>query len=403
MVHAPESSHPTAAPDRGEADVQQIVEAVASVVGPHEGMVPLHAPDLAGNAWDYVKQCIDTGWISSAGAFVSRFEQDVASYTGARHAVAVVNGTAALHIALLLAGVGRGDEVLMPSLTFVATANAASYCGATPHFVDVSQRTLGLDPQALQTRLDDIAERRDGAVVNRGTGNVIAAIVPMHTFGHPVDLDGVLAVAQRWGLPVVEDAAESLGSFYRGKHTGTFGKLGTLSFNGNKILSTGGGGMILTDDEALADRARHLTTTAKVPHAWDYVHDAVGYNYRMPNINAALGVAQLEQIDDRLASKRRLAQRYADAMSTVPGVTMATEPKDCRSNHWLNAIMLDENRAQQRDPLLAALNEAGLQSRPIWRPMHELPMCRQSPKGDLEATVQLSQSVINVPSSAVLG
>lgn len=382
--------------------VQQVVDAVAGVVGRRDGVVPLHAPTIEGHAWDYVKQCLDTGWVSSAGEFVSRFETELAEYIGVKHAVAVVNGTAALHVALRLAGVEPGDEVLMPSLTFVATANAVSYCGATPHFVDVSEATLGLDPAALDARLNDIAERRDGGVFNRKTGARLAAIVPMHTFGHPVDLDGLLNVCDNWGLTIVEDAAESLGSFYHDRHTGTFGRLGIISFNGNKIISTGGGGMILTDDETLAQRARHLTTTAKRPHTWEYIHDEVGYNYRMPNLNAALGCAQLERIDDLLASKRRLARRYAEAMDQVPGVRMVAEPQGCRSNAWLNALLLDEDHAEQRDPLLAALNDAGLQSRPVWRPMHELDIYAACPRADLPITRDLAARIINIPSSAGL-
>lgn len=382
--------------------LKQVVDAVAEVVGPHDGVVPLHAPSLEGNCWEYVKQCIDTGWISSAGEFVTRFEEQVATYTGARHAVAVVNGTAALHVALLLAGVQRDDEVLTQSLTFVATPNAIRYCGAVPHFLDVNSTTLGLDPAALNARLEAIAERRDGGVYNRETGRRLAAIVPMHTFGHPADLSALQRIAEHWGLPLVEDAAESLGSFYHGKHTGTFGRLGILSFNGNKIISTGGGGMILTDDPELARRAKHVTTTAKLPHQWEYVHDETGFNYRMPNLNAALGCAQLERIDDLLASKRRLAERYAQSLSHIDGVSLFPEPANCRSNHWLNAVMLDPALSDRRDTLLDALNDAGLQSRPIWQPMHQLDIYAGCPCGSTTTTEALAHRAINVPSSAGL-
>lgn len=386
-------------------DVDAVVAAVRSVVGPRAGdeLVLLHGPTLGGNVWDYVKECIDTGWVSSAGAYVTRFEKLLAEFTGAKHAVAVVNGTAALHVALLLAGVERGTEVLIPSLTFVATANAVAYCGAEPHFCDVEPRTLGMDPHRLGTHLREIAEMRTGQCWNRHTGRRIAAIVPMHTFGHPVDLEGLTAVAEQWALPVVEDAAESLGSYYRGRHTGTFGRLGVLSFNGNKIVTTGGGGAILTDDDELARRARHITTTAKQPHAWEFVHDVTGFNYRMPNLNAALGCAQLEQLPDFLTSKRRLAERYMAVMAGIEGITVLREPEGSKSNYWLNAILLDKPDLATRDRLLGALNEAKLQSRPIWTPMHRLAMYRECPRMELGVTEELAQRVVNVPSSAGLG
>lgn len=385
-------------------DVEAVVAAVRSVVGDRgDDLVLLHGPTLGGNAWDYVKECIDTGWVSSAGAYVTRFEKMLAEFTGARHAVAVVNGTAALHVALLLAGVTRDSEVLIPSLTFVATANAVAYCGAVAHFCDVEKRTLGIDSQRLGAHLQEVAQLRDGECWNRRTGRRIAAIVPMHTFGHPVDLEGLAAVAQRWGLPIVEDAAESLGSYYRGKHTGTFGRLGILSFNGNKIVTTGGGGAILTDDDELAGRARHITTTAKLPHAWEFVHDVTGFNYRMPNLNAALGCAQLEQLPEFLTNKRRLAERYAEAMAGIEGVSVFREPEGSKSNYWLNAILLDKPDLATRDRLLGALNAAKLQSRPIWTPMHRLAMYCECPRMELDVTEQLAQRVVNVPSSAGLG
>ncbi len=385
-------------------DVEAVVAAVQSVVGDRgEELVLLHGPTLGGNAWDYVKECIDTGWVSSAGAYVTRFEQLLAEFTGAKHAVAVVNGTAALHVALLLVGVERGTDVLIPSLTFVATANAVAYCGAMPHFCDVEERTLGMDAGRLGTYLREIAEHRGGKCWNRRTGRRISAVVPMHTFGHPVDLEALLAVAERWGLPIVEDAAESLGSYYRNQHTGTFGRLGILSFNGNKIVTTGGGGAILTDDEELARQARHITTTAKLPHAWEFVHDQAGFNYRMPNLNAALGCAQLEQLPDLLASKRRLAERYREVVEKIEGVKVMCEPEGSKSNYWLNAILLDQPDLTTRDRLLEALNAAKLQSRPIWMPMHRLAMYRECPRMELDVTEQLAQRVVNVPSSAGLG
>jgi perosamine synthetase len=383
-------------PDSIVARVQRAVKGCAYPV-------LLHQPLFAGNESKYVQQCIDTGWVSSAGAFVTEFERKLAAFTGARHAIAAVNGTAALHIALLLAGVERNSEVLMPSLTFVATANAAAYCGAVPHLCDVDDRTLGLEVAKLGSHLAAIAERRGADCVNRRTGRRIAAIVPMHTFGHPVDLTGLLELSRQWNVPIVEDAAESLGSYYNGRHTGTFGRLGILSFNGNKIVTTGAGGAILTDDDALAARARHLTTTAKTPHAWEYVHDEVSYNYRMPNLNAALGCAQLEKLPEFLRRKRELARRYVEAFSDLPQVMVFTEPAGSTSNYWLNALLLPPGTdLATRDAVLTALNKANLQSRPIWRPMHLLAMYEECPRMDLSATEDLMNRVVNVPSSAGL-
>jgi len=378
--------------------IDQIVARVRDVVA-KPGSVLLHVPLFAGNESKYVQQCIETGWVSSAGAFVTQFEQKLCEFTGSRYAVACVNGTAALHMALLLAAVQPGDEVLMPSLTFVATANAASYCGAIPHFCDVEPKTLGMDPDRMHRHLTQIATVRDGACFNAQTNRRIAAIVPMHTFGHPAPMDALQRVAGKWNLTIVEDAAESLGSFYHDKHTGTFGKLNVLSFNGNKTITTGAGGAILTDDADLAARAKHLTTTAKTPHAFEYVHDAIGYNYRLPNINAAMGVGQLEMLDEILRRKRRLAMRYMEMMRDVPGVKVFTEPAQCRSNYWLNTLILDKPDIGLRDQLLAALNEAGLQSRPIWRPMHQLAMFKDCPRMSLDVTEDLARRTVNVPSS----
>ncbi len=359
----------------------------------------LHEPRFAGNEWTYLKECLDSTYVSSVGKFVDRFEADLAAYTGARHAVAVVNGTAALHVALLLAGVREGDEVLVPALTFVATANAVTYCGATPHFVDSEERTLGLDPRALREYLQGIVEIRSGLCVNRSTGRVIRALVPMHTFGHPVDIDGALAVAEDFHLALVEDAAESLGSTVHGRHTGTFGRLGILSFNGNKTITTGGGGAILTDNPELARRAKHLTTTAKVPHRWDFVHDEIGYNYRLPNINAALGCAQLEHLPNLLAAKRRLFECYQAAFTKVPQARIVVEPVACQSNYWLQALLLDESAAMQRDAILAVTNDAGLMTRPPWKPMHRLAPYLNCPRMDLSVTESLERRLINLPSS----
>ena len=278
---------------------QAITESIKQALNSSKEFVPLHEPCFSGNESKYLQECIDSTFVSSVGKFVNRFEKEIADYTRAKYAVAVVNGTAALHVTLLLAGVESGDEVLVPALSFVATANAIRYCGAVPHFVDSEERTLGMDPEALRNYLQSSSEQRDGICVNRNTGCPIRAIIPVHIFGQPCDLDGLLAIASDFNLALIEDAAESLGSTYQGQNTGTFGLLGTLSFNGNKTITTGGGGAILTDDPKLAKRAKHLTTTAKLPHRWEYLHDEVGYNYRMPNLNAALGCAQLEQLPNR--------------------------------------------------------------------------------------------------------
>lgn len=381
-------------------DVGTVVAAVQRAVGTPQGMLGLHEPVFAGNELAYLEQCIKSTFVSSVGKFVDRFEKMLEELTGARRAIAVVNGTAALHACFKLAGVEPGDEVLSPALTFIATANAISYCGATPHFVDSSFETLGMDAQALATRLDAAAQRNSTATVNRESGRRIAAIVPMHTFGHPVDLDGIAAIARHWAIPLVEDAAESLGSTYNGHGVGSQARLAALSFNGNKIVTTGGGGAILTNDEELGRRARHLTTTAKLPHKWAFEHDEIGFNYRLPNLNAALGCAQLEQLDGFLKRKRALAAAYDRAFAGVPGIRFAREPKGADSNYWLNAILLDEMHAGSRDELLTALNAAGFGARPAWTLMHRLPMFTACPRGDLRVAESIERRLINLPSSA---
>ena len=378
-----------------------IIVAIRSVVGPRP--VALHEPRFGGNEWAYLKECLDSTFVSSVGKFVDRFEAELAAYTGARHAVAVMNGTAALHIALQLAGVQPDDEVLIPALTFVATACAVRYCGASPHFVDSEERTLGVDVDALRDYLQGATELRAGKCVNRSSGRIIRALVPMHVFGHPMDIEAALALARDFRLVLIEDAAESLGSTVHGRHTGTFGVMGTLSFNGNKTVTTGGGGAILFDDAELARRAKHLTTTAKVPHRWEYRHDAVGYNYRMPNLNAALCCAQLEQLDGFIAAKRRLFERYRTAFARVPQVRLMSEPSGSRSNYWLQTLLLDESAAGQRDWILAATNDAGLMTRPVWTLMHLLEPYRDCPRMDLSAAESLVRRIINIPSSSQLG
>ena len=385
---------------RSGFDQKTIVDAVRRAVGTPNGILGLHEPVFAGNEIAYLEECIKSTYVSSVGPFVDRFERMLEEITGAKRAVAVVNGTAALHACFVLAGVEPGDEVISPALTFIATTNAIAYCGATPHFVDSSLETLGMDARALALRLDAIAQRTATGTINRETGRRIAAISPMHTFGHPVELDEIAAIAQSWGIALVEDAAESLGSTYKGHAVGSQARLAALSFNGNKIVTTGGGGAILTNDEDLGRRAKHLTTTAKLPHKWAFVHDEIGFNYRLPNLNAALGCAQLEQLGGFLASKRTLASAYQRAFADVPGVLFSREPKDTTSNYWLNAILLDEANADRRDDVLAALNDAGFGARPVWTLMHKLPMFAQSPRGDLSAAESIERRLINLPSSA---
>src|SRR5574341_17063 len=384
-------------------DPHAVLTAIRSALPSNQNTVALHEPSFNGNEWTYVKECLDTGWVSSVGKFVDRFEKELAEFTGIRRAVALVKGTAALHICLKLVGVEAGDEVLIPTLTFVATANAVTYCGALPHFVDSELNTLGMDSRKLDAHLKGAAEVRKDGCYNRETGKRIKAVVPMHTFGHPVDLDALSEVCARYRITMVEDAAESLGSFYKGKHTGNWGRVSALSFNGNKVITTGGGGAILTNDEELARLAKHLTTTARVPHPWELSHDMVGYNYRLPNINAALGCAQLELLPSFLHKKRALAERYNTAFKDVHGVSFMTEPAHSKSNYWLNVLLIDEQYAEDRDALLRLTNQNGIQTRPAWALMHRLPMFNQTPRMDLSVAESISRRLINIPSSAVLG
>lgn len=377
-----------------------ITAAIRSVLG--AGDFALHEPRFRGNEWAYLKECLDTTYVSSVGRFVDRFESDLAKFTGAKRAVAVVNGTAALHMALLLAGVQPGDEVLLPSLTFVATANAVAYCGAVPHFVDSSSETLGVDPEALREYLARVTETRNGSLVNRVTGRVVRALVPMHVFGHAVDIEGLLAVARDFSLTLIEDAAESLGTTVGGRHTGTFGHIGTLSFNGNKTITTGGGGALLFNDSELGARAKHLTTTAKLPHRWKFEHNELGYNYRLPNLNAALGCAQLEQLPQFLDEKRRLFRRYRDAFAGVRGVRLFEAPSHSQSNYWLQTLVLDEAWAGARDAVLEATNDAGIMTRPVWSLMSRLPAFASAPRAPLDVAESLERRILNIPSSAGL-
>jgi len=378
----------------------QIIDTIRSVIGP--GPISLHEPRFKGNELKYLKECIDTTYVSSVGKFVDLFEDNIATFTGAKHAIAVVNGTAALHISLKLSGVEHGNEVLLPALTFVATANAVTYCNAIPHFVDSDMKTFGIDALKLRDYLSNNTYQHEGNCINKHTEKVIKAIIPMHVFGHPCDLDNLLAVAHDFNIILVEDAAESLGSSYGGKQTGTFGLFGTLSFNGNKTITTGGGGAILTDDSDLAKRAKHLITTAKLPHSWEYMHDEVGYNYRMPNINAALGCAQLEALPDMLKSKRGLFNSYDNAFAKLENINLFKEPLGCQSNYWLQTLIIDDNNIHQRDEILKATNDDGLMTRPVWKLMSELPAFKNCPSMDLDVSQSLSKKLINIPSSSFL-
>jgi len=376
----------------------QLIRFVRDYFGTNE-FIPLHAPVFPGREKEYVADTIESTFVSSVGAYVDRFEQDMAGYTGSPKAVATVNGTAALHIALKLVGVEAGDLVITQPLTFVATCNATAYCNAEPVFIDVDRDTLGLSAKAMEAWLDEHAKLdSEGVCRTRADNKVVRACVPMHTFGHPADLDGLMSVTRRWNIALVEDAAESLGSFYKGKHTGTFSALGTLSFNGNKIMTTGGGGMILAG-EALATRAKHLTTTAKKPHPFEYIHDELGYNYRLPNLNAALGCAQLEQLETFIEAKRALAAAYEGVFSGTD-LEFVKEPAECRSNYWLNAVICEDKA--HRNELLETTNQQGVMTRPIWALMNHLAMYQNCRRGDLSNSEWLEARVVNLPSSVAL-
>lgn len=360
-------------------------------------MVPLSVPKFIGNEKKYLNECIDTTFVSSVGKFVDRFEEDMVRYTGAKKAVVCVSGTNALHMAMMLVGVERDDEVLTQALTFVATCNAISYIGAHPVFIDVDKRTMGLSPDALKEWLVRHTEIKDGQCYNKRTGCRVKACVPMHTFGHPVRIEELAQICEEYNIELVEDAAESIGSRYKGMHTGLFGKVGILSFNGNKTITTGGGGMLLFQDEELAKMAKHLTTQAKIPHRWEFRHDYIGYNYRMPNINAALGCAQLENLDQYIANKRETAAAYADFFKGVDDIDFFTEPENCFSNYWLNAVILKDKKTQLN--FLQETNDNGIMTRPIWELMNRLPMFKDCQIGGLENTEWFADRVVNLPSS----
>lgn len=359
--------------------------------------IPLSVPVFIGNEKKYLNECIDTTFVSSVGKFVDRFEEETAKYTGSKRAVVCVNGTNALHMGLMLAGVERDNEVLTQALTFIATCNALSYIGAHPVFIDVDKDTMGLSPMAVREWLSKNSEQKDGQCYNKRTGRRIKACVPMHTFGHPVHLDELVEVCNEYHIELVEDAAESIGSLYKGRHTGTFGKVGALSFNGNKTITTGGGGMMLFHDEELGAYAKHITTQAKVPHRWEFRHDHIGYNYRMPNINAALGCAQLEHIEEFVASKRKTAMAYEEFFKNIPDIEFFTEPENTRSNYWLNVVILKDKEAQQE--FLQYTNDNGVMTRPIWELMNRLPMFEKCENDGLMNTIWFADRVVNIPSS----
>ncbi len=388
------------ATDRPNVIAEDVFARLKTVLPRASGPYPLHEPEIDGNAWDYVKDCLDTGWVSSVGAWVDRFEEMICEITGARHAITTVNGTAALHAALVATGVKPGDEVLVPSFTFVATANAVSYCGATPHFVDCEIEGLGIDPAALDAHLAWIGEIRGDALVNRQTGAVIRAMIPVHCYGHPADMVALCEIAERYHLTVIEDSAESLGSCINETHTGRFGRIGAFSFNGNKTITTGGGGAVITDDDLLARRVKHLTTTARTNDGADLVHDMVGYNYRLPNINAALGCAQLETLHEKLSAKQCLSDRYRNAFAGAAGVQYLSSPSWGKSNNWLCGLLFDTGHA--RDAAHRLLVDGGYQCRPFWAPLHTMPMYTNAPRASLVVTEHLSARGLTLPSGAGL-
>ena len=381
------------------ASFQIIIDKIRELYGESGKIIPLHTPLFIGNEKKYLEECIDSTFVSSVGKFVNIFEDKIAEYTGSKRAVACVNGTSALHIALRLVGVEQNDEVITQPLTFIATANAISYCGAKPLFLDVDKKTMGLSPLALENFLSREAVIKSGECYNGSTGNRIKACVPMHTFGHPCRIDEIALICEKYKIELIEDAAESIGSYYKGKHTGTFGKIGVLSFNGNKIITTGGGGMLLFNDEKLAKRAKHLTTQAKVAHPWNFEHDEIGYNYRMPNLNAALGVAQMQSLDLYLEKKRKLANSYEEFFHNEK-ILFFTEPEDCISNYWLNVLIFGSE--EERNQFLNESNTQGVMTRPAWHLMTKLPMFENCQRGSLANSEWLEERIVNIPSSVIL-
>lgn len=380
----------------------EFVGCLREVISHNDNIIALHEPKFVGNEWKYVKECIDTGWVSSVGKFVDTFEANLANFTGAKYVIATVNGTAALHVCFLLSGILPGDEILVPTITFVATTNAISYCQATPHFIDSEESSLGIDVDLLDEYLKNTARIKNKICFNKRTGRPIRALCVMHMLGHPVDLDALDELCSKYHLVLIEDAAEALGSYYKGVHVGHRGLVGALSFNGNKIVTTGGGGAILTNDEKIAKQAKHITTTAKLPHPWLFEHDQVAYNYRLPNLNAALGCAQLEQLPYFISVKRMLAQKYQVAFTNLKNVRVIKEPIFAKSNYWLNAILLEASNEDLRNKLLKILQENKVMARPLWNLQHTLKMFENCPRMPLPIAECLYKRLIKLPSSACL-
>ncbi|MGE4348912.1 MAG: LegC family aminotransferase [Candidatus Berkiella sp.] len=383
--------------------IAECLHALSTVLGRTSKDIALHEPTFQGNEWSYVKDCLDSGWVSSVGEYINQFERKISEYTGVSHVVATVNGTAALHIALLVAGVLPEHEVLVPSLTFIATANAIIYSRAIPHFIDSDTSNLGINLEKLKKYLQEKTIIRNNHCINKDTKRVIKAIIPVHIFGHSIDMDALKKIAQEFCLTIIEDAAESLGTFYKEKHTGNFGEIAVLSFNGNKIISTGGGGAILSNNEEFAKLAKHLTTTAKIPSSFEFIHDRIGYNYRLPNINAALGCAQLEQISTFVEKKRKLAKKYQIAFRDIEYAEILTEPTFCKSNYWLNALILKQPDRSFIEKYIDTANQHHYKLRGLWHPIHTLSMYQHYPKMDLSNTCELFNRVISLPSSVCLG
>lgn len=382
-----------------EKQSKRFLEILVGVLG--DERAALHEPNFDESEIRKVEECIRSGYVSSVGAFVTEFEQELKSITGSNHAIAVSSGTSALHISLMLAGVKPNDEVLVPTISFVATANAVVHANAIPHFVDSEETTLGMSPEKLREIILKL-DFKNGHLYNGQTGRRVSAIVPMHTFGNPLELEEIIKIGEEFDLPIVEDSAESLGSFIGGRHTGTLGLLGILSFNGNKIVTTGGGGAILTNDDYLAERARSLTTTAKTPHPWKFHHDSVAWNYRLPNINAALGISQLKKLPSFLIQKKTLHLKYLDAFCEEFEYSLTTEQKGNQSNYWLNSVRLQTPDDYLLDAILETTNKAGFGTRPLWDPLHTLPMYKTAPRGDLTTSTKLAKSIVALPSSPFL-
>jgi len=378
----------------------EICERIKSVIG--HSKVGLHEPFFNSSEKENLFDCIDSSYVSSVGEYVNIFEKMIEDFTKSKKAIALVNGTSALHLALKVSGIKPNEEIICPSLTFVATANAISYMDAKPHFVDINEKTLGIDPLALEDWLDKIIIKKKGKSINKNTGRVVSAIIPMHTFGHPLEINSIVKIAEKYNLIVIEDAAESLGSLYKGKHTGTFGKIGVLSFNGNKIVTTGGGGALITNDLEIASLAKHLSRTAKVEHKWKLIHNQIGFNYRMPNLNASIGCAQMKKLPSFIQSKRSLFLKYKEVFKSLLGVRIFSEPANSRSNYWLQTLILDKGYEGEIEDILEITNKEGIMTRPSWELMHHLQMYKNCPRAPLPISESLAKRIINIPSSAFL-